>query len=70
MRGRSAHRHRDRAARDRLAARAGEGLAEFSREAMVAAHLDLYAAREGYWRATPSLAHLLPPEGPPGEIGA
>ncbi len=31
-------------------------------------HLDLYAAREGYWRATPSLAHLLPPEG--GEIRA
>lgn len=30
-------------------------------------HLDLYAAREGYWRSTPSLAHLLPPdvEGPP-----
>jgi len=26
-------------------------------------HLDLYAAREGYWRATPSLAHLLPPGG-------
>jgi len=25
-------------------------------------HLDLHAAREGYWRATPSLAHLLPPE--------
>lgn len=24
-------------------------------------HLDLYAAREGYWRSTPSLAHLLPP---------
>ena len=33
-------------------------------------HLDLYAAREGYWRATPSLAHLLPPDGPPGEIPA
>jgi hypothetical protein len=29
-------------------------------------HLDLYVAREGYWRATPSLAHLLPPgEGDP-----
>jgi FdhE protein len=25
-------------------------------------HLDLHAAREGYWRSTPSLAHLLPPE--------
>ena len=25
-------------------------------------HLDLHASREGYWRATPSLAHLLPPE--------
>lgn len=25
-------------------------------------HLDIYAAREGYWRSTPSLAHLLPPE--------
>ena len=25
-------------------------------------HLDLYAAREGYWRSTPSLAHLLPRE--------
>ncbi len=25
-------------------------------------HLDLYATREGYWRSTPSLAHLLPPE--------
>ena len=24
-------------------------------------HLDYYAAREGYWRATPSLAQLLPP---------
>ncbi|HKW95812.1 MAG TPA: formate dehydrogenase accessory protein FdhE [Methylomirabilota bacterium] len=24
-------------------------------------HLDVYAAREGYWRSTPSLAHLLPP---------
>ena len=33
-------------------------------------HLDLYAAREGYWRATPSLAHLLPPAGPPGESPA
>ena len=33
-------------------------------------HLDLYAAREGYWRATPSLAHLLPPDGPAGEIPA
>ena len=33
-------------------------------------HLDLYAAREGYWRSTPSLAHLLPPEGPQGEIRA
>jgi len=28
-------------------------------------HLDLYAQRQGYWRATPSLAHLLPPEGEP-----
>ncbi len=28
-------------------------------------HLDVYAAREGYRRSTPSLAHLLPPpEGP------
>ncbi len=26
-------------------------------------HLDLYATREGYWRETPSLVHLLPPEG-------
>lgn len=25
-------------------------------------HLDVYAAREGFWRATPSLAHLLPPD--------
>lgn len=25
-------------------------------------HLDVYAAREGFWRTTPSLAHLLPPE--------
>jgi FdhE protein len=25
-------------------------------------HLDVYAAREGFWRGTPSLAHLLPPE--------
>lgn len=25
-------------------------------------HLDVYAAREGYWRATPTLAHLLPPD--------
>lgn len=33
-------------------------------------HLDLYAAREGYWRSTPSLAHLLPPAGPPGESPA
>jgi hypothetical protein len=22
-------------------------------------HLDVYAAREGYWRSTPSLAHLV-----------
>lgn len=29
-------------------------------------HLDLYASREGYWRSTPSLAHLLPP----GDEGA
>ena len=29
-------------------------------------HLDLHAAREGYWRSTPSLAHLLPPRGGPG----
>jgi Protein involved in formate dehydrogenase formation len=28
-------------------------------------HLDYYAAREGYWRATPSLAQLLPPESDP-----
>lgn len=33
-------------------------------------HLDLYAAREGYWRSTPSLAHLLPAAGPPGESPA
>ena len=26
-------------------------------------HLDVYAAREGFWRSTASLAHLLPPEG-------
>jgi hypothetical protein len=25
-------------------------------------HLDVYAARLGFWRSTPSLAHLLPPE--------
>ena len=25
-------------------------------------HLDLHATREGYWRPTPSLVHLLPPE--------
>lgn len=25
-------------------------------------HLDYYAAREGYWRGTPSLAQLLPPD--------
>jgi formate dehydrogenase maturation protein FdhE len=25
-------------------------------------HLDVYAAREGFWRSTPSLAHLLPRE--------
>lgn len=25
-------------------------------------HLDLYAAREGYWRATPTLVHLLAPD--------
>jgi len=25
-------------------------------------HLDFYAAREGYWRATPTLFHLLPPD--------
>ena len=25
-------------------------------------HLDVYATREGYWRATPSLCHLLPPD--------
>lgn len=28
-------------------------------------HLDYYAAREGYWRGTPSLAQLLPPDGDP-----
>jgi formate dehydrogenase formation protein len=28
-------------------------------------HLDYYAAREGYWRATPSLSQLLPPEADP-----
>ncbi len=28
-------------------------------------HLDVYAAREGYWRSTPSLAHLLPSQ--PGD---
>jgi len=28
-------------------------------------HLDVYAAREGYWRSTPSLAHLLPPSEDP-----
>jgi hypothetical protein len=28
-------------------------------------HLDYYAAREGYWRATPSLAQLLPPDSDP-----
>ena len=28
-------------------------------------HLDYYAAREGYWRGTPSLAQLLPPEPDP-----
>lgn len=32
-------------------------------------HLDLYASREGYWRSTPSLAHLLPAEGPEGPAG-
>ncbi len=25
-------------------------------------HLDLYASREGYWRSTPTLVHLLPPD--------
>ena len=30
-------------------------------------HLDYYAAREGYWRGTPSLAQLLPPDPDPGE---
>jgi hypothetical protein len=25
-------------------------------------HLDLHAMREGYWRATPTLVHLLPPD--------
>jgi Protein involved in formate dehydrogenase formation len=29
-------------------------------EDWVSPHLDLYAAREGYWRATPSLVHLAP----------
>lgn len=28
-------------------------------------HLDYYAAREGYWRGTPSLAQLLPPDEDP-----
>src|ERR1700675_2258670 len=28
-------------------------------------HLDYYAAREGYWRSTPSLAQLLPPDPDP-----
>ena len=28
-------------------------------------HLDYYAAREGYWRGTPSLAQLLPPDSEP-----
>ena len=28
-------------------------------------HLDIYAARQGYWRSTPSLAHLLPPSEDP-----
>jgi FdhE protein len=28
-------------------------------------HLDYYAAREGYWRGTPSLAQLLPPDSDP-----
>jgi formate dehydrogenase maturation protein FdhE len=28
-------------------------------------HLDVYATRQGFWRATPSLVHLLPPEGGP-----
>ena len=28
-------------------------------------HLDYYAAQEGYWRATPSLAQLLPPDSDP-----
>jgi formate dehydrogenase maturation protein FdhE len=28
-------------------------------------HLDYYAAREGYWRGTPSLAQLLPPDPAP-----
>ena len=28
-------------------------------------HLDYYAAREGYWRGTPSLAQLLPPDPDP-----
>ncbi len=26
-------------------------------------HHDIHAAREGFWRSTPSLAHLLPPDG-------
>lgn len=29
-------------------------------EDWVSPHLDLYATREGYWRATPSLVHLAP----------
>jgi hypothetical protein len=29
-------------------------------------HLDLYAKREGYWRPTPGLVHLLPPESDAG----
>src|SRR2546430_15331209 len=28
-------------------------------------HLDVYATRQGYWRAPPSLVHPLPPEGGP-----
>src|SRR5207253_2131772 len=32
-------------------------------EDWVSPHLDVYATRQGYWRATPSLVHLLPPEG-------
>jgi hypothetical protein len=31
-------------------------------EDWVSPHLDLYAAREGYWRGTPSLVQLAPPE--------